>query len=51
METRRQDRDILSHQFCSQQEGEREREREREREVERSTYTYTSVLYGTVINM
>ena len=38
METRRQDRDILSHQFRGQQgggtstHGERERERERERE-------------------
>ena len=34
METRRQDRDILSHQFRGQQrERERERERERQREA------------------
>ena len=37
METLRQDNDILSHQFCGQQGGERERERAREREREIET--------------
>ena len=42
METRRQDRDILSHQFRGHQGGEREREKDRKRdqgsrEIERKT--------------